>query len=473
MSRAARAAALAALCVALGAPAGAVAPSWGRAMSVRLPAGGLTVPQGYLPGLACPTQSSCVAVGNYSDGASTYGLVSVERAGAWRAVRIAAPSDASAQPGLTPTAVACGAPGTCLAVGSYLDGSDSVAPFLAAEVAGRWGAATRAPLPADAATVGQSAFLRAVACPSARWCVAVGSYVVGTSALPVEGLAVDGAPGAWRASALDAPAPANADPAVALGQVACAAPRACAAAGTDLGADGQSAGLVAADSSGAWSTSALALPPDASAYPAIDVAGVACPGAASCVAAGAYETATGGRHAFATSLATGVATEVAMPAGAAANPRVFFYGFSDLACATPGQCAFGGQYRDAQGRYQGFLADDVGGAWRAATRLRLPAGAAQAGHNGGVVAVACPGVGSCRAGAAYLDARGRYQAYVVGERANAWTEATTLALPGRSTTVGVDGGVYGLACASYSRCTAAGSYLDHGSIYQGFIARLG
>ena len=162
-----------------------------------------------------------------------------------------------------------------------------------------------------------------------------------------------------------------------------------------------------------------------------------------------------------------------MPSGAAANPLVFYYGYADLACAAPGQCALGGQYRDAQGLYQGFLADEVGGAWRAATRLRLPAGAAQAGHNGGVVAVACPGIGSCRAGAAYVDARGRYQAYVVGERADAWTQATTLALPGRSRTVGVDGGVYALACAGYSRCAAVGTYLDRGSAYQGFIARLG
>ncbi|HEV2428112.1 MAG TPA: hypothetical protein VGS61_07830, partial [Acidimicrobiales bacterium] len=323
-----------------------------------------------------------------------------------------------------------------------------------------------------AAAAGQAAYLRAVACPSAGWCVAVGSYVATGPALPTEGFVVTGSPGAWSANAIAALAPANVEPTVSLAQVACAAPDQCATAGTFIAAGGASAGLEAVDAGGTWSVGPLALPPDASAYPAVAVSGVACPSESTCAVAGAYETAAGRREAFVTSLGA-AATELVMPDGARANPIAFFFGYADFTCAAPGDCALGGQYRDEDKRYQGFLVDEVGGSWRAATRLRLPASARQVGRYGGVVAVTCPAPGECRAGGAYLDARGRYQAYVVGERADRWTDASTIALPGGATTVGVDGGVYGLACASYSRCTAAGSYVAAEAQYEGFVARLG
>ena len=153
---------------------------------------------------------------------------------------------------------------------------------------------------------------------------------------------------------------------------------------------------------------------------------------------------------------------------AATNPKAFFYGFQDIACATATTCSAGGQYRAHSGLYEGFIADEVNGTWRTASELALPAGATAAGKNGGVVALSCVSAGNCRAGAAYLDAAGHYQGLVVSQVNGRWSTGSTLVLPGGATSVGVAGGVYALVCHRDNWCTATGSYLAGGSTYEGF-----
>ena len=63
--------------------------------------------------------------------------------------------------------------------------------------------------------------------------------------------------------------------------------------------------------------------------------------------------------------------------------------------------------------------------------MKLPAGAQEAGKNGGVVAVSCVSVGNCSAGAAYLDGSGDYQALVVNRVSGTWQTGTKVALPAR------------------------------------------
>jgi hypothetical protein len=101
--------------------------------------------------------------------------------------------------------------------------------------------------------------------------------------------------------------------------------------------------------------------------------------------------------------------------------------------------------------------------------LGLPSGAKAAGKNGGVVAISCPRLGNCRAGAAYLDSTNVYQALVVTETNGTWHRGPTVVLPGGATSVGVDGGVYAVVCVTTSTCTATGSYLGSPTQYEGFI----
>jgi hypothetical protein len=457
-------------------PLGAATTKWTPAHFVHLPGLGIDLPQGYLPGLACPAAGDCVAVGSYEDGQfNVNGLVVSETGGRWRGGRtIVAPAGAASPPGLTPSAVACGAVGNCVVVGSYNDTAGNVEAFVDQEVRGAWRASVQVRLPGDALGRGQSAQLRAVVCPSVNGCVAVGSYTAATGGA-VKGLVVTQSAPTWVAHAVATPPGANVDPVLTLSAVTCAPARVCVAAGTYVDDQNATHGLVVSTSASPITTE-LNLPLNASAFPSTTVGALTCTAPGACVVAGSYETAGGqleGYVATSSGGAWGRASELVMPAGSRANPRVFFYGFADLACAASGNCTTGGQYIDASGNYQGFVVNEVGGAWRAATRLRLPAGAQQAGKNGGVVAVTCPALGRCRVGAAYLDAHGRYQALVEAEVHNSWSAGVTLALPTGSTSVGPDGGVYGLVCKSTRACTATGSYLNRAGAYQGFYSTLG
>jgi len=134
----------------------------------------------------------------------------------------------------------------------------------------------------------------------------------------------------------------------------------------------------------------------------------------------------------------------------------------------PGNCATGGQYLDKTGKYQGFLVNEISGRWQASTELALPGGATQTSHNGGVVSLSCQSPGNCSAGAAYLDAAGRYQAMIVNETGHVWKAASRLALPSNAAGVGIGGGVYALVCQKSGVCDAVGSYLSGATNYSAF-----
>jgi hypothetical protein len=156
-----------------------------------------------------------------------------------------------------------------------------------------------------------------------------------------------------------------------------------------------------------------------------------------------------------------------MPAGANADPNAFLFGFNGIACASAGNCSLGGQYRDSAGAYQGFLANEVNGVWSQAVEMVIPNGGVSGGKNGGVVAVACPGVGECQASGSYIDSAGNYQAVTLSEVDGVWQRGTKVNLPGGAASVGVDGGIYAIVCPSPTSCVGVGSYLKGGS-YEGF-----
>ncbi len=157
-----------------------------------------------------------------------------------------------------------------------------------------------------------------------------------------------------------------------------------------------------------------------------------------------------------------------MPDNAASNPHVFVFGFASISCSSPGNCSVGGQYRDATGAYQGFLENEVSGAWQPATEMLLPSGGTQSGANGGVVAVDCLGEGACVASGSYLASNGQYQADIITEASGVWQRATEVSLPAGAATVGVDGGIYAIHCASPTACVGIGSYLQSADTYEGF-----
>ena len=451
-------------------------PTWPGAQRATLPAGATGLGQGYLPSLSCASVGNCVATGVYLNAqGQPQGLLLNEVTGRWISpTTIVAPANALNSPGLTPYSVSCGSAGNCSAGGSYQDVTGSIDAFVVNEVRGAWTSAQEVALPASASSAIQNAQVRAVSCSSAGNCSAAGTFQDTSSPYAhVLGFVVDEVRGAWTsAQEVALPADANVNPFVNLTQVACASAGNCSASGSYIDSNNVTHGLIVNEVRGTWSPGLAVTPPgNAAAYPNTQVSALTCVRAGYCSAIGTYLEATGKSEGFTVEERAGhwaQALMMRLPVGASVNPHVFFYGFAGISCASAGNCATGGQYRDAGAKYQGFLLNEVRGVWQVARTLALPADAAMAGKNGGVVAVSCASAGYCSAGAAYFDRSGLYQALIVNEVHGIWQRGTKVALPNGARSVGVAGGVYSVVCLTGNHCTAAGSYLSTSTTYAGF-----
>jgi len=460
----------------LAAAAGASTPVWQAAKRAVLPPGATGIPDGFIPTLSCPQTGDCEAGGAYTNAhGQVEGLVLNEVHGVWTApTSIVPPVGAHANPSVTLYALSCAAVGYCAAAGSYLNAIGNGEALVASEVAGVWHRAQEVALPPNATNDDQSAVVRSLDCPLPNDCSAIGTYQDNNSvASRNEGFTLSETGGVWhRAAEITVSAKSNFNPFISINQLACSSAGNCVGVGSFIDANDVTQGLLVDQVRGAWRRGAeLALPLSASAYAGATVGEVTCLAHASCSVWGTFYSSTGAEEGLATSETNGVwsrASELTMPTNAAANPHVFLYGFDGIACASSGNCAIGGQYQDTDGDYEGFLEDETNGAWQSAVELTLPVGAESAGKNGGVVAVACPAAGNCRASGAYLDGSGAYQAIVASEVDGVWQTGLEIALPAGATTVGVDGGIYSLVCPSLSSCTGAGSYLANATTYEGF-----
>jgi hypothetical protein len=139
-------------------------------------------PVAFLFDIACPASGTCLAVGHYNNrNGQGRDLAETLSGGAWTPAAAPLPADAAASQkwnvdqvtGLT--AVACTAPGTCVAAGSYDTPNGGVQGVIDTLSGGTWTAA-RAPLPAGAAVAKQYAFFNSAVCPLPGDCVAVGGY---------------------------------------------------------------------------------------------------------------------------------------------------------------------------------------------------------------------------------------------------------------------------------------------------------
>ncbi len=451
------------------------APPRVTAQRAALPAGGTGVASGLLTTLACPAPGLCEAAGSFTGaGKSVYGVVLNERGGRWVAPSvIVAPIGAGANPGTTVASLACPAPGRCVVGGSYSDAAGDGLAFIANQSSDAWRRAQSIALPPNALGAGQNAAVRSVACGAPGSCVAVGSYLDDARIPRNRAFVALEAGGRWApAETVTLPTPANLDPFAALDQVACASATHCVAVGSYIDANDVTQGLVVSIDAGALSASVVTPPPDASTYAGTTLDEVTCLREGACTAVGTYISRTGAVVPLVDSSATTLwpqASALSLPPRTRRDPKVLLYGYQGISCAAPGECATGGQYVAANGRYEGFLATETHGVWHRATTMPIPPGANSGGPNGGVVAVTCPAGGPCRAGGAYLDHAGHYQALVLTLAGGAW-RGSTVALPDRAATVGVDGGLYAIACARGNSCVGVGSY-QRGATYQGFTLR--
>jgi PASTA domain/Divergent InlB B-repeat domain len=153
------------------------AGSWAQGVEAALPAnadGPDALDYASLSQVSCASAGDCSAVGHYYDSSRvSHGLLLSEAAGSWApGVEAVVPTATDQGSGLG--SVSCTSAGNCSAVGYYSSGSSS-GGLLVTETAGSWAPAVEPALPANASP-NSRAGLNSVSCPSPGDCGAAGTY---------------------------------------------------------------------------------------------------------------------------------------------------------------------------------------------------------------------------------------------------------------------------------------------------------
>ena len=132
---------------------------------------------------------------------------------------------------------------------------------------------------------------------------------------------------------------------------------------------------------------------------------------------------------------------------------------SEVSCASAGNCAAGGSYRDRHHHYQGFVASERHGRW--AKAIEVPGlGALNVGGDAEVTSVSCGSAGNCAVGGFLsLGVPGHEEItglFVVNERRGRWGKAVPLG-PQTGEEVGDFNSV---SCTSAGNCLAGGDAAD-------------
>lgn len=361
-----------ALAAAGSAAAASTAASRWQSRAVTAPPGAAENPEAQLDGIACTSATDCVASGYYQNKAGiSLPMIATESDGRWaRAITLEFPAGAGPKAVGKAGDVACWALGSCVALGEYQNSPTSASVlFIATESKGSWGRTRVVVQPANASPSPDATF-GDVACPGRGSCIAVGSYEDGTG-LP-QSFTVSESNGRWQpAQEIRLPSRALGSQ---LGGVSCAAPGSCVAVGAYLPATGPDRGLEVTESDGTWRRGTTAVPP-AGIAPKLGnfLTGVSC-WAASCMAVGIYSAANGQLHPMAVSYARGrwhraVALR-AVPRG------IGPHGITQLgsvACTAAG-CMAVGQILGSGPGIVPVVASESGGRWKRAVAVPLPAG---------------------------------------------------------------------------------------------------
>lgn len=212
--------------------------------------------------VSCPTARRCVAVTAFD-------------AMVWNGAKW------TIQSGLTGSAVSCPSSGFCVAVGSPGDNDDPIAELLQD---GTW---TSEDMPRPSApTSVQNVTLSGVSCASEHFCMAVGSYVYGTGALPSASRRVLTLAEVWNGQDWQIMPPVDPTTLASLEAVSCPSPRFCVAVGTQH----TQFTLVEQWTGRNWHVQAS---PNLSSVGYSTLDSVACPSTHLCEAMGTY---TGGRY---------------------------------------------------------------------------------------------------------------------------------------------------------------------------------
>lgn len=250
----------------------------GRKWTARrapLPAGANPNPDAAVSGMSCPSETWCTAVGKYGVAENQYGLILRLSRGRWTATSAPVPAGSEAVGALN--AVSCPSVTRCFAGGwQYAEYGTSMQPVMLTWFRSKW-AVVKLPLPSGAAT-NPLAEVNAISCPSAKQCIAVGTYE--DSAKTQQGVLLTWRGTNWTARKAPLPANAGANPWAGLNAVSCPASSRCTVGGQYENAASTPLGLLLTWSRQHWTASEA----PTTTY---DVYAMSCPSVSRCYAVGA------------------------------------------------------------------------------------------------------------------------------------------------------------------------------------------
>ncbi len=453
--------------VASAVPAAAATGTWSATAAV-LPANADPGGTSDLVVTSCPAPGNCVAAGEYTTGGNPAGFADTQSGGSWTATRTPLPGNANPTVDAPPTGLRCTAVGSCIAVGTYQDTGGATQGYVLTLAGGAW-TVTEAPVPSGA-NANPGVTITALACPAPGSCAAVGTYRDAGS--HVQGLLLTETSGAWSATEAPLPAGANANPGVTLYTVSCGGVGSCVAVGSYVDAGANTQALALFLSGGTWTPTEAPLPSDAGSSPNAVLIGASCAGVGSCILVGRYADASSQSHAMAESVAGGVLTVTRAPvpgdaktSGASPAPSSILLAVS---CPSVQYCVAVGQYVAQSSTATGTapLIDTLsGGAW---TSTAAPGSFDPAvGHL--LVGVSCSWPGSC---AAVGISTGGPTGFIEALTGGTWVESSAI-LP--SDAVVPNQSEFGLgelagnavSCVA-GTCTASGTYRGVAA-FSGFV----
>ena len=326
-----------------------------------------------------------------------------------------------------------------------------------AAASGTWSQAVDLPLPPNASTTGFIAKSPAVSCPASGTCVAVSQYE--DSSGGGQAMAVNESGGVWGGATQITTLPPNAATTglfSSLESVSCPVSGSCTAVGWYIDSAAKEQMMAVSETSGAWNqASEIALPANAAANPHAHLVSVSCPVVGSCVAIGSYADSSEKMQMMATTESGGVwsgASQIPLPAAATS------WELSSVSCSAPESCVAVGLYHDGSSISRTMAITDTGGSWGQAAEVTLPANAATgASTRARLTSASCPATGACVAVGNYTTTSGIVEAMIASEASGSWQPATEIPPPA-NTFSAPEASFASVSCRSAGSCVTAGSY---------------
>jgi hypothetical protein len=381
--------------------------------------------------LTCPTAGNCLIVGQSSLNASDqHTYVAKETAGTW--------SPAVELPGVTglgngsfdwPVAVSCTTTFQCAIVGDAVTSSGGVVAYATLGSPGSWGSAT-IPSGLTSLDVGQIGLLPGVSCASGGPCVAVGAYDSAglNDSEPInQAYIITSSGSSWSSVVADSGTDVLSNAGSSTADVIdCPSSGDCVAAGTYN--VGRGAPWVASESGGNWAPAAKLPVSYSDISRGVTVVSISCADAADCALVGKFSPASGGDVPYVADESSGSwGTATDLPGYTALNkPGTGSEATQvrSVSCGGAGDCVVVGDYLDAGGHEQAYLAEEISGTWGSVEAI--PGLTSLSATASFAVQVSCPDAGDCVIVGSYSTDSSSNIPFTEAESAGTWGNAAAL-----------------------------------------------